>query len=271
MLHFFKEGRTKAMTKRSKNRTKKKMLSALLTMTIMAVSLSGCGSTPANADNVVDSTEETVENSTESTVGTSNGTTTEAEIKDGAVAGSDKPAEPTAKPTAEPTATEKPEPTATPEPTAPPHTHDYKVESTVAATCAAEGKVVKVCVCGDKTEEVLPVVDNHNWTEITTLVHHDSLGHTETIEEQVQVGTTEVRHEYECSYCKARFDTPESVVEHCKATGDFNHAFASTIIYDYPGEPIYETQTKTVWVVDQEAYDTVEVVGYKCSVCGATK
>ncbi len=258
-----------------KKRTKKKMLSALLTMAIMTVSLGGCGSTPVDADNVVESTEETMENSTESTVETSNGTTTETGGKNDAGAEGEKPSatpKPTTKPATE--STEKPETpqtTAIPEPTQPPHTHDFKVESTVDSTCATEGKIVKVCSCGEKQTEVVPATGNHNWTEITTLVHHDSIGHTESIEEQVQVGTTETRHEYECAFCGERFDTPEATDEHQKASGDFDHAMSRTYVYDYPGEPIYETQTKTVWVVDQEAYDTVEVVGYKCSICGATK
>ncbi len=264
-----------------KKRSKKKMLSALLTMAIMAVSLGGCGSTTVDADNVVESTETMVENSTESTAETSNGTTTETGGKDDAVAGSDKPAEPTVSPSAEPSSTEKPEPTAeptaspkptaTPEPTEPPHTHDYSESVTKQPTCTEDGVKTLTCVCGDVKTEAIPATGNHNWTEITTLVHHDSIGHTESIEEQVQVGTSETRHEYECSNCGATFDTPSAVVEHCKATGDFDHAFARTIIHDYPGEPIYETQTKTIWVVDQEAYDSEEVVGYKCSVCGATK
>ncbi len=229
--------------------------------------MGGCGSTPAVGDNIAESTEETVE--------TSNGTTTETGGKDNSAVNTNKPAE-TPKPTEKPAteSTEKPETpqsTATPKPTAPPHAHDYAETVTKQPTCAETGVKTLTCSCGDVKTEAIPTTGTHNWTEITTLVHHDSLGHAETIEEQVQVGTSETRHEYECAYCGATFDTPSAVVEHCKATGDFDHAFARTIIHDYPGEPIYETQTKTIWVVDQEAYDSEEVVGYKCSICGTTK
>jgi len=262
------------MTKRSKNRTKKKMLSALLTMAIMAVSLGGCGSTPANADNVVESTETTVENSTESTVETNESATTEAEIKDGAVAGSDKPAEPTASPSAEPSSTEKPkptaeptaspEPTATPKPTAPPHTHDYTETVTMQPTCTEDGVKTLTCTgCGDVKTEAIPATGHDFVTQYQTLTH-EALGHIETT--TVQTGTTK-RTEYACAVCDARFDTAAGVQEHCKGTGDFDHAMARTIAYDYE-EPVYE-ETST-WVIDSPAWEEQVPVGSICSKCGAT-
>ena len=54
-----------------------------------------------------------------------------------------------------------------------------------------------------------------------------------------------------------------------KDWGTDTHWMATTICYDYPSEPIYETQSK--WVVDQEAWDETVVTGYKCSVCGQQK
>ncbi|MCM1258586.1 MAG: hypothetical protein NC307_12120 [Roseburia sp.] len=242
----------------------------LLMAMVVALSFTGCGSVPNPVDG-----EDVVES-------------TETEIRDDAVAGSDKPAEstaipsvspevsPTAKPTAEPAAS--PEPTATPEPTrspqptpeptAPPHTHSFKVESSTDATCATEGKVVKVCECRERQTEVVPATGQHNWVEEMQVVTIPSTGHVEQV--QVQVGTGETRHEYACSNCGERFDTPSGVVDHCFATGDINHAFASTIIYDIPGDPIYEVQS--TWVVDTpESTSTVGTGRYTCSVCGATK
>ncbi len=266
-------------------KTRNKFLPILLIFS-MIISLIGCGSStnPVAGEDVVENIEQAVE-STEATVESSDGTTIETGEKGDAVVDADKPTEtlkPSAEPsatgkpesTAEPTAssTEKPQTTATPEPTQPPHTHDYKVESSVAATCATEGKVVKVCSCGETQTEVVPATGNHTWVEEMEVVTVPSTGHMETIEQQVQVGTTETRHEYECSNCGATFDTPSAVVEHCKATGDFDHAFASTIIHDYPGEPIYETQTQNVWIEDTpETTTTVGTGRFTCSTCGATK
>ncbi|MCM1541566.1 MAG: hypothetical protein NC121_09915 [Blautia sp.] len=244
----------------------KRIMSAL--MLIVGISFVGCGKTTSvlNEDMSVESTEamesntatvESMEQATETPEVSSD--EAKAESKDNEVA--DTTPESTQKPT--------PEPTATPEPTQPPHTHDFKVQSTVESTCATEGKVIKVCSCGEKAEETLPLVDSHNWVEVTNIIHHEAITHIETTEQQVQVGTN--RHtEYECAYCGARFDSAAGVQEHCKATGDFSHAMSPTIANDYD-DPVYETQIQNVVVVDQEAYDSEEVVGYKCSICGQQK
>ncbi len=102
-----------------------------------------------------------------------------------------------------------------------------------------------------------------------------STGHVETIEQQVQVGTSETRHEYECAYCGHREDSPDALKSHRDSyveEGNIDHVFARTIIYDYPGEPIYETQTQSVWVEDTpESTTTVGTGRFTCSTCGATK
>ncbi len=254
---------------------------------VLTLSLIGCGSTvnPAVGGDVVENTESTMVSSGDdatTTVEPDKESTTETGEKDNSIVATDKPAEtamPTTSSTTTPTATsteksEMPEQTAsaTTQPTQPPHTHDFKVESTVVATCATEGKVVKVCSCGETQTEVVPATGNHNWVEEMEVVTIPSTGHFEIIEKQVQVGTTETRHEYECSYCGSRFDTVEEEDEHQKNSGDFNHAFARTIIHDYPGEPIYETQTQNVWIEDTPETTTKVGTGrFTCSICGATK
>lgn len=198
----------------------------------------------------------------------------EEEIKGSNAPSTDKPTETasptqTAKPTATPSPTASPEPTPTPTPE---HVHEYVETVTRQATCAEAGEKQLVCECGNAKVENVPATGQHNWVENTTVVHHEALGHVSVTETQVQVGVGETRHEYECKNCGARFNTPEEKVEHCKATGDRNHATCGTIIHDIPGEPVYETRTETVWVVDQEAWD--ESVGngvFTCSVCGAIK
>lgn len=246
----------------------KKIASVLLIFCITA-SLIGCGSSvPATNENMSGENSEIVEGSIdgieETTGAEERETTVIPELTDAPT--------PTATPNpmSAPTAESTPEPTASPEPTEQPHSHQYAETVTRQATCAEAGEKKLVCECGDAKEEAIPATGNHNWVEGTNVIHHEALGHVSSTETQVQVGTT-VRTEYACSNCGERFDTPSGVVEHCKATGDINHAFASTIAYDY-SEPVYETRTETVWVVDQEAWD--ESVGngvFTCSVCGATK
>ena len=262
---------------------KNKIIPIFLVVSV-TIGFSGCGSAtaPVTNGNVVESTEEMVGNSTETTVESSDEATNETESKAGGsdkpveTAGpadesssTEKPTEPTASPTEKPQATATPTPEPTPEPTATPHVHDFKVESSVPASCTAEGQTVKVCNCGEKQVEAIPMVE-HSWVTQYTQVQHEALGHVE--QEQVQVGTSDKRTEYECAYCGARFDTPSGVVDHCASyvsEGNIDHAFARTIAWDYPGEPIYEIQN--VWVVDQEAWTENVPNGEKCSTCGATK
>lgn len=156
-----------------------------------------------------------------------------------------------------------------PEPEPEPHVHQYAESITVQPTCAVAGEKTFTCECGDARTESVPATGSHNWVEQTTVVHHDELGHV--MQETVLVGWTEPHTEYECAYCGHREDTPGALNDHClnAANGDIYHALSQTVAWDYPAEPIYETQSK--WVVDQEAYDSVEIVGYQCSVCGAVQ
>lgn len=154
-----------------------------------------------------------------------------------------------------------------PEPTPTPHVHQYVESITVQPTCAVAGEKIFTCECGDVRTESVPATGSHNWVEQTAVIHHDELGHVE--QSRVLTGYTNPHTEYECPYCGYRADTPSAIVDHRYNSGDPVHAFSGTWAYDYPAEPIYETQSK--WVVDQEAYDSVEIVGYQCSVCGATQ
>lgn len=156
-----------------------------------------------------------------------------------------------------------------PEPEPEPHVHQYVESITVQPTCAVAGEKTLTCECGDVRTESVPATGSHNWVEQTTVIHHDELGHV--MQETVLVGWTEPHTEYECHFCGHREDTPGALRDHCynAANGDINHALSRTFAYDYPAEPIYETQSK--WVVDTPAWDETVVVGYTCSVCGATQ
>lgn len=190
------------------------------------------------------------------------------EIKEEEVT-TDKPAEATASPEPTATASPSPEPTSTPSPaptaTPEPHVHEYVETVTRQPSCATTGEKQLVCQgCGDVKVEAIPATGEHNWVEGTTAVHHEELGHVES----VIVGYGDTRHEYECKYCGFRADTAAEVSDHCVNSGNIDHAFSGTIIHDIPGEPIYESQ----WVVDQNSWD--ETVGngvFTCQTCGATK
>ncbi|MCM1258591.1 MAG: hypothetical protein NC307_12145 [Roseburia sp.] len=253
----------------------KKMAIAITMTLVLIIGLIGCASTtPVTDGDMVENTEELVATDTETTVDTDTGTTTkteggeatETEIKDGAVAGSDKPAG-TASPTAEPSATGKPESTA--EPTAPPHVHEYAESITKQPTCAEAGVKTLTCSCGEVKTEAIPATGHDFVTQYKT-VEHEALGHVEVTEQQVQVGTNFRIIGYECVYCGAMFDSAADVVEHCKATGDFVHATSSTNMVGYE-EPVYETQTTQTWVIDSPAWTEQIPNGFVCSKCGATK
>lgn len=253
----------------------KKRVISMFFVLVMLSCLVACGnSTPAIGNDVVsieestgtesseaESTEASTEIVESSSVEATKEDSTEVKAED-AETTETKPMEtPTTTP-AVPISTPTPTATPTPTPTPEPHVHQYKETVTRQPSCSVEGEKTLTCSCGDVKVEAIPANGNHNWVEGTTVVHHEALGHVEN----VIVGYGETRHEYECKNCGARFDTPEAKVEHCQATGDFDHAFAGTLIWDYPGEPIYESQ----WVVDQPEWDE-QIVSYKCSICGATK
>lgn len=242
----------------------KKMFVSVLLVFIMAFYLIGCGSSvPATNENMMETDEEIKDEKVVATENPEEATATPVPTDAPTLNSTLTPA-PTVGSTSEPTATSEP----TPEPTPTPHTHNYTETVTRQASCTEAGEKTLTCSCGDVKTEAIPVVD-HNWGPVYQTVTHPSVGHEETTEVQVQVGTT-TRTEYACAVCDARFDTPSEVQEHCKATGDRDHAMARTIAYDY-SEPVYEMQTQSKWIVDTSEYTTQELVGYTCSICGATQ
>lgn len=219
-------------------KTKKRVISILCTF-IMLSCLVACGnSTPAIGNDVVSIEEST---GTESSEAESTEVSTEIVESGSAETSKEDSTEVKAedteitetKPTEEPTTTPA-VPTSTPSPETP-------------------------------TPE--PATGEHNWEPIYQTVTHPSTGHVEEV--QVQVGTTK-RTEYECGVCGQRANTPSELADHrASFVGtDRNHATANTIAWDYE-EPVYEMQSQ--WVVDTPETTTQELVGYKCSICGATK
>lgn len=202
---------------------KKKSVSILIAMAIV-LGIVGCGNTVSTLNEGVP------EENTEEVAAMA-----ESDSKE-AVAAPDSAQVPVSTQASAPTQRPTPEPAA--EPT--PHVHSYTEMVTAQAACAVEGEKKLTCECGDVKFEKIPATGNHNWLAQTTVVHHDSLGHTEEI--QVQVGMTEGRTEYACSVCGARFDTPSGVVDHCYATTLNNPdvALVSPVVgFDEAGNPLY--------------------------------
>lgn len=245
---------------------RKKMISALLVF-IMMLSIVGCGnSVPAVNDNVAD-------NSTEEMGGETVDKITATEQPDAT-----KPpviAEPESTAAVEPTATPEPTaaPTSTPEPTPTPHVHQWSETVTRTAGCNVEGEKKLTCECGENKLESIPPTGSHNWEPVYQTVTHPGTGHVEERETQVQTGTSDGYTIYSCGICGVSYDTPSDVSNHCKEFigVDNDHAVARTVMTDYPGQPVYETRTESVWVVDTPETTTQELVGYTCSECGATK
>lgn len=112
-----------------------------------------------------------------------------------------------------------------------------------------------------------PCANGHTWAPVTKIVHHDAVGHYESVEHQQPVT------KYECAVCYERFASLDAYYAH----------FDSVHTPSYSGDPIRafrnqyksvsdtETYTTDEWVVDKAAYDETVIVGYTCSVCGATQ
>lgn len=260
-----------------KNKRKlNKLIFMMLVLSLLAVSLIGCGNTASPAvgeDVVVNGTEESTVENTESTMppngddatatvdSDTESTNESSDIEDDVVAG--------ASGEEESGVMAGPEPTA--EPTPEPHTHDYaETVVTKQPSCTETGEKQLICQgCDDVKTESVPAM-GHDFVPQYTTVVHEALGHVEITEQQVQVGTTETRHEYECKYCGFRADTASGVVDHqaVQFEDGIDHAFAGTIIYDYPGSPIYETETVSNWVIDVPSWSEQVPSGSICSRCG---
>ena len=110
-----------------------------------------------------------------------------------------------------------------------------------------------------------PCANGHNWETITETVHHDEVGHYETVQEAKKV------IKYQCAVCYSRFDSQNEYYSHFDEEHghDANLVIAFRERYEQVDDwEYYDTQK---WVIDQEAYDETVITGYKCNVCGTTK
>ncbi len=108
-----------------------------------------------------------------------------------------------------------------------------------------------------------PCANGHHWVAITTTVHHDELGHYESV-----LVSPEVRW-YRCPVCSSQFYSKDDYYSHFDST----HTSwpESHLRESYTHGTAEYAQYEDKWVVDRAAYDEEVTVGYKCSVCNTTK
>lgn len=115
------------------------------------------------------------------------------------------------------------------------------------------------------SEKVCP----HDWIAQTEIVHHEAVTHTEPVTVVDQEAYDETV--YTCSACSATFssqaDADAHVATHATESGSAAAATVSSSTVQH--EAVTHTEDKVV--EDQAAYDEEVVVGYACSLCGATK
>lgn len=121
----------------------------------------------------------------------------------------------------------------------------------------------------------------HNWEAVTKSVHYNAVTHQEPVYEQKWVEDTPAWDEtmvvsnsyYKCNYCEFTTADVEIMGDHSIEEG-YGYSFipeqTQMVHHDATGH--YEqVQTGTKTVTDQQAYDETVTIGYKCSICGATK
>ena len=140
------------------------------------------------------------------------------------------------------------------------HTHNYNGVVTVQATCVTNGVKTYTCSCGDSYTENLGTTAHDYSIPITESVYHEEVW-------QVTERQLSEQKVYWCG-CGAEYTNVDEFEAHrvanVEANGPFVDCAGNYMIYTRPGETVYDR------VKVSDAYTSEEIVGYKCSVCGAT-
>lgn len=119
----------------------------------------------------------------------------------------------------------------------------------------------------------------HNWVPITSVVHHDEVGHWE--DAVVKPAWTESIPVYEdqareiCNGCGA--DITADPYAHMEQQMDAGNMKCSGFTTEWKQVQVgtnnvnHPAVTEKKWVVDKAAWDETVTTGYKCSSCGTTK
>lgn len=185
------------------------------------------------------------------------------QIKDGEIAESEEEKEEMKQEETKSAETSKPKETTVPkeEDTKTAHTHNYTSTISIQPTCTTNGqKVFKCEICGDSYTENLGTTAHDFSIPIIQTVHHDEVW--QNVPRQTSGSRVII-----CG-CGAEFATQADFDNHRIASLEANGPFCSCCgpfnVEDRPGETVYD------YVKVADAYDSEEVIGYKCSVCGAT-
>lgn len=168
----------------------------------------------------------------------------------------EKPAETTEKPV------ESPKPAvSTPQPM---HVHQYSSTVISQPTCTTAGVKSFTCTnCGDTYTESMGTISHDYSVPVTHTVHHDE--QYEAVRREIpaykviicrcgEKFTTQADYE---THCAETFEKYENILE-APCGGRYN-------VEEHPASYTYD------YVLVTPAYDSEEIVGYKCSVCGTTK
>lgn len=125
-------------------------------------------------------------------------------------------------------------------------------------------------------EDTTPKACEHAWKEVTQSVWVKPVEHTEEVEVVVtpEGYTTEYKTEWHAFCCNCGdmgVMSVDSIIEHTETCqGGASYWFDDVEVpVQVWHDAVIKTETKTV--VDKEGYYKEEVVGYKCTKCGATK
>ena len=169
------------------------------------------------------------------------------------------------------------------------------------ATCGAAGYTNYSCsVCGVVMTETIPATGAHTWTDITTVVHHDEVGHYDpvTVVDQAAWDETVMVTEYEVTeifgthydgFESYNLDEVKAHIEALRASINWAalsdeealQVLSSLSWYSSPREIPHQvptvvhhdavTHVEQVYVMDAAAWDETVVTGHRCSVCGAVQ
>lgn len=108
---------------------------------------------------------------------------------------------------------------------------------------------------------------NHTWVEMTKQVHHEAVGHYETV--VIQAAWDEPIYESHnfCNVClNLDLGSADNAIIHSVETGHGYHSERVQV-----GTQHHDAVTEQKWVEDKAAWTETVVTGYKCSSCGETK
>lgn len=134
--------------------------------------------------------------------------------------------------------------------------HQYKPASCISpATCST---------CGETTGTVN--TSAHSWDAVTEVVHHDEVGHYESV--AIQRKKT-VYLCFFCGYNQDGYDSLDALRVHIVVHSNSHNYDAIVARPDMLADTkeVTVTEYEQQWVVDEKAYDETIIVGYVCSLC----